>query len=445
MNSGHIIIEPNGIIQGTAHLYGAKNAVLVIITSLILTEGVSTLRNVPNNADVQLLIDLLTHLGASVNFDTEAHVLRVDTSTINRFDVMPDVMNKIRASILVMGPLLARFGQAKVAMPGGDLIGLRPINYHLEGFRKMGVAVDANPPFVSAWLKLPEERPLYCRITLEYPSVGATENILMYAALGQGETYIINAALEPEIFDLIDIMKKMGAHIEILPGATLYIKAVNKLYPVDHEIVADRLEAGALLCAAAITGGSISIPNARADHLDIFIEKLREMGHTVLTGFDTPSRSNVGIELHATKSPTAISIKTGPYPSFATDLQPLLMAALTVAQGVSVIEETVYENRMIHTKELAKLGAQITVEGNKAIIRGVERLYGNDVIASDIRASCALVLAGLVAEGQTRISGVHHWLRGYDKLEAKLNKLGAQITITDQNAQENLPKAQISL
>lgn len=441
----HIIVQPGMPLQGTANLYGAKNAVLVIMTSLILVEGVSILRNVPNNADVQLLIQLLEHLGALVSFDTQEHILTVDTHAIHRFDVTPDIMNKIRASILVMGPLLARFGQAKVAMPGGDLIGLRPINYHLDGFKKMGVGIDLQPPFVSAWLKLPEDRPLYTRICLEYPSVGATENILMYAVIGQGETYIINAALEPEVFDLIDVLKKMGAHIEIQPGATIYIKAVQKLIPVDHEIVVDRLEAGALLCAAAITGGHIILPNARADHLESLTDKLKEMGHSVITGFDTPSRSNLGIELRATSTPCAVSIKTGPYPCFATDLQPLLMATLTVAQGVSVVDETVYENRMLHVKELSKMGAQISIEKGKAIIRGVEKLYGNEVIASDIRASCCLVIAGLIAEGQTKISGVHHWLRGYDKLESKLTALGASIILTHQHEQVHQQQAPTAL
>lgn len=431
MTTEHLIIRKSGPLHGTAELYGAKNAVLVIMTSLILTEGICILDNVPNNADVQLMITLLRELGAMVMFDTVTKRLTVDTTHICRFEVKPEIMNKIRASILVMGPLLARFGMAKVAMPGGDLIGMRPINYHLEGFKKLGADIDANPPSVTA--SLHRKPPLYARIILEYPSVGATENLLMFACLGESETHIINAAIEPEVLDLIDVLRKMGAQIEVLPGATLAIKAVQSLKPITHTIIPDRLEAGTLLISAAITGGSIHLPQARVDHLDIVVEKLREMGHTLITGYDLPDRSPFGITLQATDAPRSVNIKTGPFPAFPTDLQPLFMAAMSVAHGMGTIEETVYENRMIHAKELAKLGAQITLDSNKAIIRGVDTLYGTEVIASDIRASCALVLAGMVAMGQTKMTGVHHWQRGYDGLEHKLNALGARIILGDDN------------
>ncbi|MBM3893827.1 UDP-N-acetylglucosamine 1-carboxyvinyltransferase, partial [Candidatus Dependentiae bacterium] len=424
---------------------GAKNAILVIMTALILTEGKSILDNVPNNADVRLMIVLLEQLGAVVSFDTKAKCLIVDTTHINKSEVHPEIMNKIRASILVMGPLLARFGTASVAMPGGDLIGMRPINYHLEGFKKLGVEVQLQPPFVSARVSS-RALPSHTRIVLDYPSVGATENIMMLAVLSNTETTIVNAALEPEVYDLIDVLKKMGANISIAP-AMIIIRGVSKLLPIVHSIIPDRLEAGTLLLAAAITGGSITIPNARADHLDIFIEKLRAMGHSVTTGFDSPAFSPVGISLQATKTPAAISIKTAPYPGFPTDLQPLIMAALCTAQGISTVEETVYENRMMHTKELSKMGAQITVEGTTATIRGVDTLYGSNVIAADLRASCTLVLAGLVAEGETKISGVNHWLRGYDGLDEKLNSMGASILLTDDSfiGQDDQKHTQISL
>jgi UDP-N-acetylglucosamine 1-carboxyvinyltransferase len=440
MISGHILVQKSAPLIGTIEVNGAKNAVLVIITSLILTDGISTLKNVPNNADVRLMIKLLEDLGALVSFDVEEKKLTVDTSGLRKFEVKADIMNKMRASILVMGPLLARFGKAKVAMPGGDLIGLRPINYHLEGFKKMGIIVENNEPFVSASLKSYQDQPANTRIVLEYPSVGATENLMMFATLCKGETVIINAALEPEVIDLIDILKKMGAHIDILPSATLVIKGVQRLNPVTHAIIPDRLEAGALIMAATITGGEITIPNARPDHLDIFLEKLKEMGHQVITDLDKGySPMPLGITVKATNRPQGVSIKTGPYPGFASDLQPSMMAALCLAQGVSVVEETVYENRMIHAKELSKMGAQITVEGSRAIIRGVDALYGCEVIASDIRASCALVLAGLAAYGQTKMTGIHHWQRGYDKLEERLGKMGALIHVINQitNAPEN--------
>lgn len=442
----HLLVKKAAPLHGSVHLYGAKNAILVIMTSLILTEGTSILENVPNNADVRLMIVLLEQLGAVISFDTEAKRLLVDTARVNKSEVHPEIMNKIRASILVMGPLLARFGIASVAMPGGDLIGMRPINYHLEGFKKLGAIVQLQPPFASAHIDTKQVLPKTVRIVLEYPSVGATENILMLACLRDTETTIVNAALEPEVFDLIDVLKKMGASIVIEP-ATIIVQGVATLYPIRHTVIPDRLEAGTLLLAAAITGGSIDIPNARADHLDIFIEKLRAMGHTVTTGFDTLAHLPTGIALQATKTPAAVNIKTAPYPGFPTDLQPLMMAALCTAQGISTVEETVYENRMMHTKELGKMGAQIAVEGSTATIRGVDMLYGSNVIAADIRASCTLMLAGLVAEGETKIAGVHHWLRGYDSLDVKLNSMGAQLSVVEDGAtvEDGRQQTQISL
>lgn len=423
MTSSYMSIKKSPPLSGTVEVYGAKNAVLVILTALILTDGISILENVPNNTDVQLMIKLLEELGAKITFDRENKRLMVDTFEIHQFEIRPEIMNKIRASILVMGPLLARFGKAKVALPGGDLIGLRPINYHLDGFKKLGVLIERNDPFVNAHLASSEHLPTSTRIVLEYPSVGATENLLMFACLGKAEVLIINAALEPEVLDLIDILKKMGAHIDVLPSSTIYIKGVNRLKPVTHTIIPDRLEAGAILLATAVTGGCINIRNARADNLDIFLEKLKDMGHEI----DVSATD--GITFKATAHPQAVNIKTGPYPGFPTDLQPSMMAALCLAEGVSTIEETVYENRMIHIKELGKMGAQISLEGTKAIIHGVDTLYGCEVIASDIRASCALVLAGMAAEGQTKMTGIHHWQRGYDHLEERLRILGADVQL----------------
>lgn len=445
MTAGYVLVKKSHPLQGVVDVYGAKNAVLVILTSLILTEGVSVLENVPNNADVRLMLQLLQELGAKVTFDTDTKKVTVDTSSICRYEVRPDIMNKMRASILVMGPLLARFGKARVALPGGDLIGQRPINYHLNGFKKMGVTTSRKDPFVEADLSGIPQGPTYTRIVLEYPSVGATENLMMFACIGQGQVAIINAALEPEIFDLIDILTKMGAHIQILPGATILIEGVAQLKPVTHTIVPDRLEVGALLVATAITGGNITVANAKPDHLDIFLEKLSDMGHTIITQRRENSwQLAPGITIKAAQRSRATSFKTCPYPGFPTDLQPLMMAALCVAEGISHVEETVYENRMIHTQELAKMGAQIAVSGTKATIRGVEALYGKDVIASDIRASCALALAGLVAFDQTTITGVHHWQRGFDQLEKKLAYLGAPIELIDDcvSEQESSPKIQ---
>lgn len=414
----YISIEQSLGLSGQAELVGAKNAVLVIMTSLILTDGKSVLTNVPNSDDVLQMITLLQTLGAEVTFDAELNRLEVDTRPINNYKVGADVMKKMRASVLVMGPLLARFGRAEIALPGGDQIGERPIDYHLKNFERMGVTQEVSGESLIVHTKQLQSNVL----VLEYPSVGATENLLMAATLTKGITTIVNAALEPEVLDLITILKKMGALISIAAPATIEIQGVETMRGVEHAIMYDRLEAGSLLLAAAITGGQIYLPDAQWDILDVFLAKLQEMGHSVTKG-----ASGKGIQLTATTSPRAVSFKTSPYPGFPTDLQPLMMAAQCLAQGKSIIHETVYENRFLHIRELQKMGANIKVEGDRAYIVGVEELYGTHVIATDIRASCALVLAGLAAKGKTIMTGVNHWKRGYQALDKKLNKLGAKI------------------
>ncbi|KKP29914.1 MAG: UDP-N-acetylglucosamine enolpyruvyl transferase [candidate division TM6 bacterium GW2011_GWF2_30_66] len=418
MSNECILVEQSLNLKGEAKLVGAKNAVLVIMASLLLADGESKLYNVPNSQDVLNMIKLLESLGAKVFFDSENNFLQVDTFGVNKYHVSRDIMKEMRASFLVMGPLLARFGSADIALPGGCVIGSRPIDYHLKGFERMGVHVDVSGECISTRVgKLQANK-----IVLEYPSVGATENVMMAATLTQGVTRIINAAIEPEVLDLIDILRKMGANIAILPAATIEITGVSSLNPVEHNIVFDRLEAGALLLAAAITGGEIYLPDAPAFAMDIFLMKLQEMGHKLEIGVN-----DIGIRLKATSDPKAVSFKTGPYPGFPTDLQAPMMAAQCLADGTSVVCETVFENRLLHVRELQKMGAQIKVDHDTAIITGVEKLYGASVIATDIRASCALVLAGFVAEGQTVMTGVHHFKRGYDSLDKKLQKLGASI------------------
>jgi UDP-N-acetylglucosamine 1-carboxyvinyltransferase len=287
---------------------------------------------------------------------------------------------------------------------------------------RMGVQVRQEDAFLQA--RADQLKP--ARITFEYPSVGATENVLLAAVAAPGVTRIINAALEPEVMDLITLLRAMGAQINILPPATIDVYGVQSFNPVDHTMMPDRLEAGALLLAAAITGGSVSIPQARAGDLDALLLKLDEMGHTISIG-----QYDCGVSLTATANPRAVSFKTGPFPGFPTDLQAPMMALQCIAQGESVVEETVYENRLLHVHELRKMGAQIKVEHNKATIMGVDELYGTNVIATDIRASCALVLAGLAAQGTTIMTGIHHWRRGYDALDLKLMHLGAPITVHD--------------
>lgn len=425
MSTSYIAIEQSPQLQGTLELVGAKNAVLVIIASLILTKGKSRLTNVPASDDVLQMIKLMQALGAEVFFYPQEHLLEVDTSPITKFQVSAEIMKKMRASILVMGPLLARFGKADIALPGGCVIGTRPIDYHLKNFKKMGATFEECGDFLTARADLLHAQ----RIVLEYPSVGATENIMMAATLTPGTTAIINAALEPEVFDLIAILKKMGAKISVEAPATIYIEGVSSLSSVEHAIIPDRLEAGALLLAAAITGGSLYLPQAQAYSMDVFLMKLEEMGHELIIG-----AQGIGITLKATKEPRATSFKTAPYPGFPTDLQAPFMAALCLAQGTSIVEETVFENRLLHVRELQKMGAQIKVEHNKAVVTGVDKLYGASVIATDIRASCSLVLAGLVANGSTIMTGIHHWTRGYEGLEHKLTKMGAKVTLYNEES-----------
>lgn len=413
-------VEQSLNLSGTANVYGAKNAVLVIMASLLLTDGQSILHNVPASDDVLHMILLLKSLGARINFDHLTHQLIVDTSGLSSFQVCASIMKRMRASVLVMGPLLARFKRAHIVSPGGCVIGQRPIDLHIKNFAKMGVEVSNDEEYLKCTTN--ELKPN--KIILEYPSVGTTENIMMASVLTKGKTTIINAALEPEVLDLIEVLRKMGAHISIKAPATIEICGVNELKAIEHHIVADRLEAGALLISAAITGGSVNVENACADHLDVVLLKLNEMGHEIITQSHQP-----GIQLKATTNPKAVSFKTGPYPGFPTDLQAPMMALQTVAEGTSEIHETVFENRLVHVRELQKMGAQIETNGDRVTIKGIDKLYGTQVIATDIRASAALVIAGLIAQGSTIVTGLHHWRRGYDGLENKLARLGAHIAV----------------
>lgn len=429
MNDGYILTENSYDLHGEVKLLGAKNAVLVIIASLILTKGKSILTNVPCSADVLQMIELLRELGAVIFFDLGKNYLEVDTTLLSKFEVSPKIMSKMRASILVMGPLLARFGKAKVALPGGCSLGARPIDYHLKGFKKMGVIIEERGTFLDAEVKImPNQRDH--RIVLEYPSVGATENLIMFAALGISNLTIVNAALEPEVLDLIKVLKKMGANITIEPGAIINVKGASWLRPAVHEILPDRLEAGAILLATALLGGRVSIPNAQADAMDIVLDKLDEMGHAIKVGANFK-----GIEIIASKNPKAVSFKTAPYPGFPTDLQAPMMTLQCLAQGSSVIEETVFENRLLHIKELQKLGADIKIDGNRVFINGVKEFVGTTVNAMDIRASCALVIAGLASKGIAQINGLHHWKRGYDSLHLRLASLGAKINVVESNTE----------
>lgn len=421
MSSGYIIVEQSGPLVGQVDLSGAKNAVLVIMTSLLLTRGKSVLRNVPALADVFDMIKILKSVGAEVQFDDAENILEVDTTHIDPAGLDQDAVRKFRASLLIFGPLLTQFKNAKVAMPGGDAIGARPVDYHIKNFKKLGAQVHQDADFLYGVAPQMQAQ----RLVLDYPSVGATENLLMALTMVEGESWLVNAALEPEVLDLISVLQKMGADIQICPPAMIKIKGVAKLNPIDHTVICDRLEAGSLLIAAAITKGDIYIPNANAFEMELFLMKLEEMGHVISVG-----NQGIGIRLQASLNPKAVSFKTGPYPGFPTDLQALMMAAQTVSTGSCNVVETVFENRFLHVPEMNKMGAKIKATGHFAELVGTPHLQGAEVVATDIRAACALALLGLAADGTTRVAqGTHHWKRGYETLDAKLRSLGAKIQL----------------
>ena len=425
MQHPFLSITNSGPLCGAISVSGSKNASMVILLSSLLAKGISRFYNIPAISDVFQIGTILTHLGATFVFDTERNTVEIDTSYVCNKPLSADLMKTTRASILVLGPLLARFGQARLGFPGGDAIGSRPIDLHLYNVSKMGVHVVSDTDCLTA--SVAELVGAY--LVLAYPSVGATENILMAAVLAKGRTTIINAAIEPEVLDLIAVLCLMGASISIFSPATIIIDGVSSLRPVaEYTIISDRLEAGALLIAAAMTGGDLYVKNMSHTLLDVLLLKLVEMGHELIykMGLD-------GIRIKATKRSCAVSFKTGPYPNFPTDLQAPMMAALLCAEGISVIEETVFENRLQHAQPLTQLGANIEImHSNKAKIVGVHTLRAADIEGHDIRAVCALVLAGLVAQGHTRVFGVSHWLRGFEGLEKKLSALGAKVRIIDE-------------
>lgn len=419
MSTGSIIVTQSAPLIGEISLSGAKNAVLAIMASLLLTRGTSILRNVPAIEDVKQMILVLESLGAIVIFDTERNILEVDTTNLENHPLAQESVKKFRASLLVFGPLLAQFKSVKIAMPGGDAIGARPIDYHIKNFVKMGAQAYQDAEFLHGFATTLQAQ----RFVLDYPSVGATENLMMALVLVQGESWIVNAALEPEVLDVIEVLKKMGAQIDVVSPAMIRIRGVDSLKPVDHEIIYDRLEAASLLIAAAITKGDIFIPEADVFAMELFLMKLEEMGHIITLG-----KHGKGVRLQATQNPKAVSFKTGPFPGFPTDLQALMMAAQVTAEGSCDIVETVFENRFLHVPEMNKMGAKITASGHFAQLQGCKELLGAQVQATDIRAACALALLGLAAQGQTKVlHGVHHWKRGYETLDEKLRSLGAQI------------------
>lgn len=416
------IVEKSGPLKGEVLVSGAKNAVLPLMAAALLSEEECVIRDVPKLRDVALMKEILSSLGSEIK-ELEDNILSIYTEDIHSTEAEYDLVNKMRASILVMGPLLARKGRARIPLPGGCAIGARPIDLHLKGFEALGAQLIEGDNYVEA-VAGPQGL-IGETIYLDFPSVGATENIMMAAVLASGTTYIENAAEEPEIVDLANFLNKMGAKIKGAGTDTIKIDGVQQLKGARHTVIPDRIEAGTFMLAAAITRGAVHICNAVPDHLKPLIAKLRECGVRIEVGDDDIIvRGDLGPHY-------ATDIKTLPYPGFPTDIQSPFMAYLTTVEGSSTVIETVFENRFMHVAQLGKMGANIETAGNKAMVKGNAHLRGCQVMATDLRAGAALVLAGLVAEGKTEISEIYHIERGYEKFIEKFAALGANIVRVD--------------
>ncbi|MDO4721306.1 MAG: UDP-N-acetylglucosamine 1-carboxyvinyltransferase [Peptostreptococcaceae bacterium] len=411
----HIAVRKSGALVGSVKISGAKNAVLPIIAATLLAEeGVSIIRGVPNLRDVHVMCEILEHLGAKTSF--EADVLTVDAREITCLETPYELVSKMRASFLVMGSLLGRFKRSKISMPGGCPIGVRPIDLHLKGFRAMGTTVEMEHGYVEAHTS----RLFGTKIYLDFPSVGATENIIMAAALAEGVTTIENAAEEPEIVDLANVINEMGGKVRGAGTKTIKVTGVKSLKGTEHTVIPDRIEAGTYMVAAAITKGDVVLENVIIDHLRPVIAKLMEIGCTIEEGEGV-------LRVVGPKKILPTDIKTMPHPGFPTDLQSPFMALLSLAEGNSVVTETVFENRFMNVSELKRMGANIKIEGKSAVIQGVPEMDGSNVAATDLRAGASLVLSGLVANGETIVSEIYHIERGYVDLVEKLRDLGADI------------------
>lgn len=411
-----IVIRGGNRLSGSVAVEGSKNAALPILLSSLLTSEPCIFRNVPDVVDVRTTMRLLEALGVEVETIGD-NVVRLRAANLSRFEAEYELVKTMRASFLVLGPLLARSGRARVSTPGGCAIGGRPVNLHLEGLQHLGATVELVEGYAQA-----EAAELHgARIYLDFPSVGATEHLMMVATLAKGQTIIEHAAREPEVKDLADALNSMGGRISGAGDDIITIDGVDTLHGTDHCVIPDRIEAGTFMVAAAITGGDVDVVGAIPGHLDPLIIKLREMGADVTEGAD-------GVRVRGNGRLRPVDIKTMPYPGFPTDLQAQIMAATAIADGRSLISETIFENRFMHVFELNRLGADIKVEGGRAIVDGVERLGGAPVMATDLRASVSLILAGLAAEGVTELSRVYHLDRGYVRIENKLSALGAEIS-----------------
>lgn len=404
-------------LTGTVRVSGAKNAVLPILAATVLTKGKNIIRDVPHLNDVQVMIDVLRLLGAKV--EPYGSILEVDTTDMHGYEVPDDLMRKMRATVFLMGPLLGRFGKVKISQPGGCSIGPRPINWHIKGLKGMNVGFSEGFGYIQGECDILMGNEIH----LDFPSVGATENLMMAAVLAKGTTLIRNAAKEPEIVDLQNFLNCMGAKVRGAGTDAIKIDGVPELHHTDYTVIPDRIEAGTFMVMAAATGGKVVIENVIPEHVDALTAKLNEGGAKVVC-FDDE------IHVEGNGQLKALEVKTLPYPGFPTDLQSPMMAAMTTAEGTSIVTETVFENRLKHAEELMRMGANIRVEGHTAIICGVPKLTGARVEASDLRAGAALVVAGIMAEGTTTIFGGELIERGYENLDVKIAQLGGKIRRT---------------
>ena len=409
-------------LHGEIQIAGAKNAALPILCACLLTADTIELHNVPDLQDVRTMLKLLQQMGVTVDFPnpSDRSHLHLNAATITSPEAPYELVKTMRASILVLGPLLARLGLATVSLPGGCAIGARPVDQHIKGLKAMGAGIQIRKGFIVAKIVEGKPRLQGNAILTDMITVTGTENLLMAACLAEGTTVLENAAREPEVSDLAELLVKMGAKISGIGSDRLVIEGVSALHGASHSIIPDRIETGTFLCAVAVTGGEITLKNCRPDTLDVVLVKLKEAGLKLKKGKDWITAS-------MTVSPKPVSFRTSEYPAFPTDMQAQFMALNTIASGNSRITETIFENRFMHVQELNRLGADISIEGNTAIVEGVEKLSGARVMATDLRASASLVIAGLAAQGETQVDRIYHLDRGYDRMEQKLTQLGANI------------------
>jgi UDP-N-acetylglucosamine 1-carboxyvinyltransferase len=414
-----LVIQGGARLQGEVNVSGAKNAALPILCAALLAETTLKLSSVPKLKDVGTTIHLLEHMG--VKASRQGDKVDLDASVIHILEAPYEMVKTMRASILVLGPLLARFGKARVSLPGGCAIGSRPVDLHIKGLQAMGAEIHIEHGYIEASTEhLPNKRLQGARYYMDLVTVTGTENLMMAAALASGTTVLENAAKEPEVVDMAKCLIKMGAKISGAGTDTITIQGVDKLNGAEHQVVCDRIEAGTYMVAAAMTGGEVKLNNVQAHLLDAVIEKLREAGAKV-----TCEKNSITVKGDGKLK--AVNIRTAPHPAFPTDMQAQFMALNTVAEGVAKVTETIFENRFMHVQEMQRLGASIDIDGNTALVKGVSHLDGATVMATDLRASASLVLAGLVANGQTVIERIYHLDRGYENLEEKLNALGANV------------------